>query len=448
MKRPINKDNLIATEDSVKKSKEYKIAVDNMSDAWTGFRNEVGGKVLPVLTDVVNLATKGMETLDQFYREQAVGAATWTNAVDSLTDAVNSRIITETEYNSVLGQVQQGYLNAADVTEFLTKKTDNLTESESDLLMKLFNSSDSWEAFSEGAARAGLDLGMINEELFINEKALSIVTQSNGNAYDYMMAVGSAAAGASQEVINLTAAYEENARVLNEQLSDATLNLNVQMQTFTDSVAGNLYQGLLDAGLSAETTANRVALLDDVFGTTFGVEYEMKMKFPDLLNDLIKNPEKFKDSAKAFTDYFGPLQASVQEAQEQVNQLKAELAAGERQYNWELKLLVEDDDIKAYKPPTLTGYINNIPHTSKGNMDLDVTGLVAAGGPVIGNTPYIVGEQGPELFVPESSGAIVPSGQTASLVSGDSGLLAAILALPSAKDIARAVRDAVLLVAG
>lgn len=35
----------------------------------------------------------------------------------------------------------------------------------------------------------------------------------------------------------------------------------------------------------------------------------------------------------------------------------------------------------------------------------------AAGGPVAGRTPYIVGERGPELFVPNSSGTIVPNSQ-------------------------------------
>lgn len=34
----------------------------------------------------------------------------------------------------------------------------------------------------------------------------------------------------------------------------------------------------------------------------------------------------------------------------------------------------------------------------------------AAGGPVTGGSPYMVGEEGPELFVPHSSGAIIPNG--------------------------------------
>jgi phage-related minor tail protein len=35
----------------------------------------------------------------------------------------------------------------------------------------------------------------------------------------------------------------------------------------------------------------------------------------------------------------------------------------------------------------------------------------ATGGPVAGGQPYIVGERGPELFVPNGSGNIVPNNQ-------------------------------------
>jgi hypothetical protein len=31
------------------------------------------------------------------------------------------------------------------------------------------------------------------------------------------------------------------------------------------------------------------------------------------------------------------------------------------------------------------------------------------GGPVTGNSPYVVGEKGPELFIPKSSGTIIPN---------------------------------------
>lgn len=42
-----------------------------------------------------------------------------------------------------------------------------------------------------------------------------------------------------------------------------------------------------------------------------------------------------------------------------------------------------------------------------GNQDLG--GFLAEGGPADANTPYIVGEKGPELFVPRTSGTVVPN---------------------------------------
>jgi lambda family phage tail tape measure protein len=44
----------------------------------------------------------------------------------------------------------------------------------------------------------------------------------------------------------------------------------------------------------------------------------------------------------------------------------------------------------------------------------------ADGGPVMGNKPYIVGERGPELFVPQASGSIIPNGTPLSGSSGSS----------------------------
>jgi len=38
-----------------------------------------------------------------------------------------------------------------------------------------------------------------------------------------------------------------------------------------------------------------------------------------------------------------------------------------------------------------------------------IAGFMAAGGPVSAGSPYVVGEQGPELFVPHASGTIVPN---------------------------------------
>lgn len=59
--------------------------------------------------------------------------------------------------------------------------------------------------------------------------------------------------------------------------------------------------------------------------------------------------------------------------------------------------------------------------TAAGAFGFSIPGL-AEGGPVRRGNPYVVGEQGPELFIPQSSGRIVPNDQmTSSMVSADSG---------------------------
>lgn len=73
---------------------------------------------------------------------------------------------------------------------------------------------------------------------------------------------------------------------------------------------------------------------------------------------------------------------------------------------------------KAFRSITVTV---GIFHLSNGNLSIDLSSALsvgasiegrASGGPVYGGQPYMVGEQGPELFVPGSSGTIVPNSVT------------------------------------
>jgi hypothetical protein len=58
-------------------------------------------------------------------------------------------------------------------------------------------------------------------------------------------------------------------------------------------------------------------------------------------------------------------------------------------------------------------------------------GSKAGGGPVAAGHPYMVGEQGPELFVPNNSGAIIPN--------GGGGVVANIYVNGTGADVARII---------
>ena len=70
----------------------------------------------------------------------------------------------------------------------------------------------------------------------------------------------------------------------------------------------------------------------------------------------------------------------------------------------------------------------------------------ASGGPVSSGESYLVGEQGPEMFVPRRSGSIIPAPQTSALVGGGGvhvGQITIHAPTGNGDDIARAVTDAI-----
>jgi len=73
-----------------------------------------------------------------------------------------------------------------------------------------------------------------------------------------------------------------------------------------------------------------------------------------------------------------------------------------------------------------------------GSLISNISGR-ASGGPVNSNTPYIVGEQGPELFVPRNSGSIIPNG-----VMGGVSVNVVVNGDVSGRDLVEKVQDAIM----
>ena len=52
-----------------------------------------------------------------------------------------------------------------------------------------------------------------------------------------------------------------------------------------------------------------------------------------------------------------------------------------------------------------------------------IPGFLAAGGPAQSNTPYIVGERGPELFVPNNAGRVIPNNRLGGMGGGETQVI-------------------------
>jgi hypothetical protein len=77
----------------------------------------------------------------------------------------------------------------------------------------------------------------------------------------------------------------------------------------------------------------------------------------------------------------------------------------------------------------LAGSLGSLPSNA---LNFATFGLLAGGGPAQANMPYIVGEEGPELFIPSASGLVMPTGSfgpgtgagsTVAIAGGGSGSL-------------------------
>jgi hypothetical protein len=120
-----------------------------------------------------------------------------------------------------------------------------------------------------------------------------------------------------------------------------------------------------------------------------------------------KNSEKetrnYIAALKAQRDQLsGPLRDALTEYIRGINKIPAEKNT---------KVKVDTADAKRDLDTFIENYsASTITITASVNVP-QITGLggFAAGGPVRGNVPIIVGEQGPEVFVPNSSGSIVPN---------------------------------------
>ena len=181
--------------------------------------------------------------------------------------------------------------------------------------------------------------------------------------------------------------------------------------------------------------------LDAAMGTDFSMEFELKEKIPELTKTLLEDPDSFKDNIITVSSDFGELDENVKESTKLVEMLELKLMAIARTWNANVNI-----NVNGNKLPTGTGGYQSVPEGTDTGGNFNPR-YPAVGGPVYTNSPYIVGERGPELFVPSGSGYILTNAQTANAMDGGgNGNLSEIVSrIPTARDIAVAVRDALLL---
>jgi hypothetical protein len=279
-------DNLVVTEDSIATTEEYRIMMDDLSDTFTGIKNDIAMAVIPAINDL-GKAINGATDLQALWNEAIMlGAMTSAEANDEFVK------VTFTNYDM------------ADAVEFATKRINEQR--------RLFP-----EAADEGA-RFG------------------------------------------------DALKTEVAPAL-EEVAQETQTANDLMRRYSDTLLYNIASANLDADAQVEL-ARKMGLIDPATEEAYRAIENLNMIY-DINRD-------------------------------------GAIDAGEATHGYMMSVLGLKRAIEGLKDKRVTVY-----------YDLVVRGTEPGkgrqhGGPVLAGQSYLVGERGPEMFVPEQSGMILPNRET------------------------------------
>lgn len=352
---------------------------------------------------------------------------TLTGTMEILNDYVNSGRITMDQYNEALGYVNNQMMTSAEAVQYVKDNYIQFYEVNDDITQQLYDQSKTWGEFTTLMSEAGIEMGMLTSEAYYLEKGY---TEAFAN-------ITSSAGFMSEGIKTPIAIVRQEILTLSEDLANANLELDIAVKTFTQSVGGELAQGLKDAGLESGQLEEKLGWIDQIFGTSYKLEYQMELEMGDVLQGLLDagSIDEWLPEAQGFIDYFAPMQTEILARQLEVDMLQMKLNNLQKDYNVRINIRTYGEIPEGYG-----GY--------QSHPDWTVTETPkAVGGPVYTNSPYIVGERGPELFVPSGSGYILTNAQTANAMDGGgNGNLSEIVSrIPTARDIAVAVRDALLL---
>lgn len=257
-------------------------------------------------------------------------------------------------------------------------------------------------------------------------KAKGALTESQQAVIDGINAETEAATSTTSSIDNMTAAFERTKDMIQGQLigayqnlDGAQKNLDLAVGQFNISMGDDLYGALTKSKLPLEEIKNRLKILSEVTGKDYTTQFNFESAMDDMLKYIISpdfNAEEFKTKYKGMSETFSPLSESVRKAQEDVEAaqgavdlLEGALKNLERDYNIIIKIKTNGT------LPTIPGYPQTYgPPTDPGSGSTNypivgpTRGARALGGPVYSGSPYLVGERGPELFVPNVAGTIVP----------------------------------------
>jgi len=397
-------DSLVVTEEAAQQAKEYKDQLDALSDSWTGVKNTIGEAVIPVLTEVFNQINDSTSISD--LREQLGDVA------EAARDAGK---ITDDQYNAIMKGAYDRTKTTGEAVEFLdyylraltgtTSEAASATEELTDAEIEVATAS-----IEAAEAQAELNAEIANiKSLDANYKGIidlayeysDILADQQDLQIERDKLISQGWSDQSAKVKDLDAQIAGLDDTMAELADKVTLDMfqaTIAIGGVTETELAAYMQMAIDMGLMSEKGAQAAM---DAYGSAIATinSYEIDEKTGNVVID----------AKEAYATL-------VMIQQMQIADKNANINIFTNYYN-----TTHGYDPYENLPPPSSGGSNPSPGTGapalppkpgKGNLGR------AAGGDVIGGTPYIVGERGPELFVPNANGQIIPNNELSDYATG------------------------------
>jgi len=319
-------------------------------------------------------------------------AAKTLNVVDASLRNVVDSTVAQSNAERVLGEQTQKLAEAEEVLVTIYNNKIRLLETATDASLKHYGFGGQIAALSQ------LDAA---------EKAHSLAILASINDEKTRAAVIENTSARHVELMNQIAAVQEqqagvvNAAIMREATAQIELN-----RLWGEDAEGNILRQLS----ALELLQEKMRALDATNGTWVSTAKQKALLEKQFINALDAEASATQDA------YFATLKKNAEDAK--IPALMANAAAAVQFYNFVLgsgpaapSSNLRPDTQSAIQAGPSGGSAWNLPgggYFNPGNS----AGVpkLAAGGPVSAGRPYLVGERGPELFMPSSSGSIRPGG--------------------------------------
>jgi hypothetical protein len=378
-------DSLVVTAEAAQQAKEYKDALDALGDAWVGLKNKIGQFAVPALTDVINnLAGQPTELM----KMQDVVTAAAKKAFD------DSKISAE-EYQAVLDSVST---STGTYTEYVSKLNfmlGILNKTNGDAAESTEGLSESELAAAKAALAAAEAQAKMNAEL-------ENITSLEGNyqgiidlAYDYTDMLE------EKETLQI-----ERQKLINQGWSEQSQ----KVKDLDANIAG------IDASMAE--LADRVTL--DMFQATIAVGGVTQAELGAYMQMAIDMGYMSEEGAKAAMAAYGNAIDTINglEIDEKTGNVTVDATAAFATFDLLEQYVLLDKEQRVFVRTYYETSGNYDPYESYAGP-IYGEGPRASGGDVIGGTPYIVGERGMELFMPNTNGQIISNDKLLELLGGN-----------------------------